>query len=314
MDSKKFRSLLKREENFVVREVLKKSFFLKYERGKNGMRRVQGPYTVFILRKKGLTTEKAIEIISQKYGIPTKTIGYAGLKDKFAVTYQHITIKGNFKGFQRENMSLSVLGKTNRHISIGDIDGNRFEITLTKNKNICSKVMKINCIPNYFGFQRFGISKKNVSIGRRLLRREYSAAVKKINGLYRKTFLCIRAVEKNKLKFFVHSYQSYLFNEVLKKYRKKNKKPFSRDIKIPGAKTVLGKGLFDVMIKEILRKDRINTEDFAFQDLGFMCSGSQRPAFVKIGKLDCEENSGTKICFFLPPGSYATAVLQEVGL
>ena len=54
-----------------------------------------GTYTYFLLQKKNYTTEKAIQKISCFFKVPRKRFGYAGTKDKIAVTKQYCSVKGN---------------------------------------------------------------------------------------------------------------------------------------------------------------------------------------------------------------------------
>ena len=47
-----------------------------------------GKYTYFLLKKTNYNTEKVIQKLSKYYKIPRKRFGYAGNKDKKAVTTQ----------------------------------------------------------------------------------------------------------------------------------------------------------------------------------------------------------------------------------
>lgn len=309
MDQKTFLSLVKKEEDFIVKEILNRKFLSKFERSEKGVKKIEGPYTLFLLTKKGMTTEKALRIVSRKLKVPLKGIGYAGLKDKHAVTYQHLTVKDSrreLEGFEEGNMSLKIMGRTNRHIFIGDIEGNAFEMKLQKT-GLCEKFLALDTIPNYFGFQRFGIEGKNPLIGKLLLQRNYDEALKIINEIYEKEFKDLTEIEKKKLKFFVHAYQSYLFNEVLDEYTKKGQN-IKEWIAIPGAKTKAGSEG-----RKLLSADRIAEEGFSFPDLKFRCDGTNREAFANVKDRKCEEKDGiTELRFFLPSGSYASVVLSEV--
>ena len=50
-----------------------------------------GPYLYAILKKKDYTTLKALEVLSRHFRIPIQFIGYAGLKDKTAITTQYLS-------------------------------------------------------------------------------------------------------------------------------------------------------------------------------------------------------------------------------
>ena len=52
----------------------------------------EGEHIIIKLRKKDLSTWDALQIISNTIGCKNRDIGYAGLKDKNALTIQHISI------------------------------------------------------------------------------------------------------------------------------------------------------------------------------------------------------------------------------
>jgi tRNA pseudouridine13 synthase len=54
------------------------------------------PHSIFIMEKTELDTFDAIQMISKKTKVPLFEIGYAGLKDKHAVTKQFISIPSKY--------------------------------------------------------------------------------------------------------------------------------------------------------------------------------------------------------------------------
>jgi len=54
----------------------------------------QGDYSYFYLEKTGYTTERAVQAICDRLRIPRKRVGYAGSKDKNAVTEQYVSVFG----------------------------------------------------------------------------------------------------------------------------------------------------------------------------------------------------------------------------
>ena len=106
-------------EDFIVNEI--SNFEVK---GK-------GNYSYYILRKKNYSTLRAAEHIAEKIGIPLKWIGFAGNKDKAAITSQLISIKNKkADGISLKDIELNYLGSGDEPISLGDLEGNRFEITI----------------------------------------------------------------------------------------------------------------------------------------------------------------------------------------
>jgi tRNA pseudouridine13 synthase len=299
---------LESPEDFVVREAIDKKFFSKYSR-QNKVKLVEGRNSLLLVKKRNMTTHKAVEIIADKYGINKKDISYAGLKDKFAVTEQYMTMKKAVEGFKEKDIEVEVVGKTNRMISIGDLLENNFEITLhnCRNQNMTSILKEISekGIPNYFGLQRFGFNKNNHVVGKLLIKRKFSLALELINRNYNEKFKDIRDVNKRRLKFFINAYQSFLFNETLNEVLRTKKKV--KEISIIGSDTKISG-----IIKKLLRKEGIDPKDFAISDLRISCTGSIRKAFVypKISyKINGEKVS---LLFSLPKGSYATVVIREI--
>src|SRR5512135_472046 len=54
----------------------------------------QGPFGLYLLEKRGLSTFEAINELARRTGRPPAAISAGGLKDKYALTRQHLTIFG----------------------------------------------------------------------------------------------------------------------------------------------------------------------------------------------------------------------------
>jgi tRNA pseudouridine13 synthase len=165
----------------------------------------EGEHLVLFVRKKSLSTPEMIGIIARYLGIKNKEIGYAGLKDKHAMTKQYISLHKKYEdaleGFNHE--SIKILSKTyhNNKLRIGHLKGNRFYIRLKKVNPTSAKkidealknIQKFG-MPNFFGYQRFGNDGDNHILGEKLAKgeaRERNPRVKKL---------------------LINAYQSHLFN------------------------------------------------------------------------------------------------------
>ena len=108
------------------------------------------------------------------------------------------------------------------------------------------------------------------------------------------------------LKFFIHAYQSYIFNQMVDEYVKKGK-AFDM-IPIVGYNTKL-----DSATKKFLDKDGLQTGNFEIRELSMKCEGSTRAAFIKPKILAYSIDGDTlRVEFELPKGSYATVLIREV--
>jgi len=171
----------------------------------------EGEHLVLHIRKKDMTTWEMIGVLARYLDIKQRDIGYAGLKDKHAMTMQYISLlaKGNeerLKEFEHDKIKILSMQRHNNKIRVGHLKGNHFKIRLKKvlgvQKNKLDSVLKwikINGVPNYFGNQRFGNDGNNWQEGKQILEGKL-----KMRNRKTKTFL-------------LNAYQSYLFNNWLSK-------------------------------------------------------------------------------------------------
>jgi tRNA pseudouridine13 synthase len=144
-------------------------------------------HSIFIMEKIELDTFDAIRMISKKTKVPLFEIGYAGLKDKHAVTKQFISIPSKYKveSLVLDKIGLTFIGYNNKKIKIGDLKGNKFSIVVrdirpNKIDNIHEKTKSVSLfgVPNYFDSQRFGSVFNNEFIGKHLVKKNYKDAIK----------------------------------------------------------------------------------------------------------------------------------------
>lgn len=299
-------------EDFVVTENIQKKFLQRFERSGTGVAAQKG-YFLYKLKKRGITTKDAVRQIARRLRQPISNIGYAGLKDKFACTEQYITIKQDVENIKTDLFSVEKIKPTNKFIGIGDLISNDFSITLHNvkfNAAIFNEIKK-NKMPNFFGPQRFGNNQNNQIIGKMLVKRELSRALTLIKKNSGKKYRRIDEVEKKALKFYIHAYQSWIFNKaVIVALRQKKK---IGEIKIPGCNTVLGKSYADSLISEIMKQEHITTSDFSIRELKISCTGDQRKAFIKVPNIKYFLNGhALTMQFMLPKGSYATVLINEI--
>ncbi|RLJ70600.1 tRNA pseudouridine13 synthase [Hydrogenivirga caldilitoris] len=165
-----------RPEDFYVREIK----HLEFE--------PDGRYAYFLLRKKGLNTLEAIREISKLLGVSEERVGFGGLKDKHALSEQFISVERPkyIREIKTENLTLKFLGYGRRPVSLGEIEGNYFEIVVrrVRPKDIGLLKERIPFVKkfgfeNYFGEQRFGsVKHAGEFILKHLLKNNYEAAAK----------------------------------------------------------------------------------------------------------------------------------------
>lgn len=146
-----------------------------------------GAYRLYLLEKAGLDDFFVLNCLSKKLKIPADEFGIAGLKDRHAFTRQYLTIPAKYhvKELKETNFGIRHIGYVEKPIKLGDLLGNRFEITV---RNVFkgeldgiyqkAKTIYIIGVPNYFDSQRFGSVFGSNFIGKLLLQKKYEMAVK----------------------------------------------------------------------------------------------------------------------------------------
>src|SRR5262245_16070980 len=90
-----------------------------------------GPHALYLLTKRSLGTPEAVDIVLRRWKLLREKVSYGGLKDRHAITRQHLTIfHGPRRGMRQDNLELVYLGQTAEPFHAKDIVGNRFEIVV----------------------------------------------------------------------------------------------------------------------------------------------------------------------------------------
>lgn len=284
----------------------------------------KGDYSYYLMKKKEMNTLNAVRIISNK--LKTK-VGYAGLKDKNAITEQYISIfKGKEQSFKLNNIEVTYLGKGKVPIDTTLLLGNEFIITV---REVKVPLKSVKSFPNYFDEQRFGIELKNHLVGKSIVKKDFLAACKLMNIDANKEN-CIAMLQKNiKLtKLCFSAYQSYIFNLALAEYIRNNSKfiekeyPFGKlafpledvkNITLPLLQfdTELNSDIREIY-KKIMEKEGITKQDFLIRQLpNLITTTCYRDAIAEVKDFKIIIQDNTQILsFFLKKGSYATMLLK----
>lgn len=129
-----------------------------------------GRFTIADVTSTNWETNRLVRLLARSANISREKIGFAGTKDKRAVTTQLMSFecpKENLSNVNFKDLKISNIYTSNHGIKIGDLIGNEFEIvvrditidvenTSTIIEETASEIIKIGGFPNYFGVQRFG--------------------------------------------------------------------------------------------------------------------------------------------------------------
>lgn len=149
-----------------------------------------GEHLLLTVEKRGMNTAFAARRIAAWAGVAESAIGYAGLKDRHALTRQRFSvwipkkIAPEIDALQSEDLRVLEHAWHARKLPRGALAGNRFALTLREVEGDAAAIeARLQAIagrgvPNYFGEQRFGRGGDNVSkalsmfAGRRVAREE----------------------------------------------------------------------------------------------------------------------------------------------
>jgi len=88
-----------------------------------------GPFALYRLTKKSIRTPEAISAIVERWKVQRKRVSFGGLKDRHAVTTQHLTIhNGLRKALHQSSIDVEYPGQTNAPFTPADFHANRFQL------------------------------------------------------------------------------------------------------------------------------------------------------------------------------------------
>ncbi len=140
----------------------------------------QGEHLLLTVEKRGMNTAFAAKRIAAWAGVPDQAVGYAGLKDRHAVTVQRFSvhlprrIAPDLAALQSDELRVLRADWHNRKLPRGALAGNRFVLALREVRGerdaIQARLTRIaqQGVPNHFGEQRFGRDGDNVENARRM--------------------------------------------------------------------------------------------------------------------------------------------------
>ena len=154
-----------------------------------------GEHAYLWVEKSGANTDWTATQLARFAGIPARDVGYAGLKDRHAITRQWFSVRApaslDWSGFDAAGVRILRAERHHRKLRRGAHRGNRFRIALRSDEinaadaAIESRLAEVRDvgIPNFFGQQRFGRGGANLRLaedwagGKRLPRHKRSIAI-----------------------------------------------------------------------------------------------------------------------------------------
>lgn len=127
-----------------------------------------GEHALLWIEKRGANTDWVARELAKFAGVAPVAVGYAGLKDRHAVTRQAFSVQlpgqadPDWSAFAPEGVRVLRAARHSRKLKRGALRGNRFVLTL---REVCGdraaaeavlQALATRGVPNYFGEQRFG--------------------------------------------------------------------------------------------------------------------------------------------------------------
>lgn len=289
------------------------------------------------VRKRGFNTEQVALALARAAGVTRREVSYAGLKDRHAITVQWFSLQLPGRADPvwpalPEGIEILAATRHNRKLKTGALGGNCFTVTLRACVGDTAAVqtrldqIRDQGVPNYFGEQRFGHGGANLTHARALFAGTETVRDRHRRGLY------------------LSAARSFLFNEVLAA----RVRDHSWSAILPGEACLLAgsrsffvtEAVDDTIARRLAEHDihpsgplwgrgelpsRANAQvlerEIATQhpDLaqGLAAAGleQERRALRLIPKeltAEALDSETWRLRFCLPPGCYATALVQEL--
>lgn len=313
-------------EDFVVDETL--SFPLSG----------QGEHLYLHIRKTNANTQWVSKQLARVLGIAVRDIGYAGLKDRYALTTQWFSLPGKnitpekLARVQIEGVEIIEAVTHDRKLRKGAIRQNQFTLCL-REISLDSEALERRLeqitqqgVPNYFDEQRFGRGRGNLVSALQMFRRELKPA-RFERGLY---LSAARAWLFNQIlaqRVQQQNWHSALSGDVF--WLEGTKRFFippqidqeiemrlaQGDIHPTGALWGDGELQSEDNVKDLEQSTADEWQELASGLVNARVAQDRRPLRVLpqalTHELDIQQGTLT-LSFALPPGSYATAVVREL--
>lgn len=166
-----------------------------------------GEHALLWVEKRGANTDWVARELAKFAGVAQVAVGYAGMKDRHAVTRQAFSVQlagkpdPDWSAFPHPEVKVLAATRHSRKLKRGALRGNRFVLVLREaagdraaTESVLAQIAARG-VPNYFGEQRFGREGGNVAQARAMF-----------GG---------RRVERDKRSMLLSAARSHIFNNVL---------------------------------------------------------------------------------------------------
>jgi tRNA pseudouridine13 synthase len=296
----------------------------------------EGSHGWLWVEKRDTNTDFVARHLARVAGCAQRDVGYAGLKDRRAVTRQWFSVplsepaNENLASFHMEGVTILEQRLHTRKLKTGTLDGNRFRLLVRELQGDIEDIdkrlqaVKTHGVPNYFGPQRFGHGGRNVERGLSQLSRG-------------------ARLPRNKKSLYLSALRSFLFNHVLAERVLDgtwNQVQTGELAMLDGTHSIFEVDSVDTEIEDRCKRHDIHPSGPLFGDpgsrpgealavmeerimqqwapvcevlLSHRMKAARRALRLVPKKLVWQfDSDGLVLDFSLPPGAYATTVLREI--
>ncbi|MBC7080940.1 MAG: tRNA pseudouridine(13) synthase TruD [Thermoplasmatales archaeon] len=147
-----------------------------------------GKFVIARVKSYNWETNRLIEALASSLKISSNSVGYAGIKDKRAITSQIMSFPtsiDNLKKIKLRDVNIDILYKSREKVYRGNLLGNYFHIIVRdingryeNVENVMNEILQIGGFPNFFGVQRFGVTRPITHlVGKYIIKNELKKAV-----------------------------------------------------------------------------------------------------------------------------------------
>ena len=295
-----------------------------------------GEHALLWVEKRGANTDWVARELAKFAGVPPLAVGFAGMKDRHAVTRQTFSVQlagkpdPDWSAFPHAEVKVLAATRHSRKLKRGALRGNRFVLVLREaagdraaTEAVLAQVAARG-VPNYFGEQRFGREGGNVAQARAMF-----------GG---------RRVDRDKRSMLLSAARSHIFNNVLAARVERNAwdTPLQGEIwSLAGSRSWFGPEPFTPELAERLARADIHPsgplwgqgeppsqDDVGELERGIAAQDSDLVAGLVAARMDQERrplrllpkdlrwhwlaDDALELSFELPAGAYATVVVREL--
>jgi tRNA pseudouridine13 synthase len=291
------------------------------------------------IEKRGRTTEQVARELARCCGVAPMEVGYAGRKDRHAVTRQWFSVPGvePERALEITLEGAQVLGAV-RHehkLKTGHLRGNRFELVVGSDTPVDFPTLEARAeelvrrgMPNRYGEQRFGRAGDNAEAARKLFagrsaRRDLRAARFLVSALQAEVFNAVLAERSE-------GYDDVLVGDLARVEVSgglfwvddlERERPRARAFEISATGPIFGtkvrepRGEVAVLEARVLERHGIPPASELSLPRGLRALGTRRPLRVQPRDLvltPVADGRGFRLVCGLPPGAYVTVLLESL--